>query len=353
MRNQIAYLLLPLVLLGCFKSQADSPTPAPAAPSARTNELTDARAHFVQTADDKDQKQIKGQAVAMLAAHDYDGLEALAAKYRASKEEYTGGMWKLSYFYVGVDSPEGDDAEWQRRLKELQDWQQHKPDAITPVVALGRFWDNYAWHARGGGFADTVTDENARLMMERLHKAAEVMRMAEKIKQRCPLIWTTLQRIALGSGWDKSTYDKLFERAIAEFPDYQPYYTQRAMYLLPRWYGDQGEWLRDLTIRADRVGGENGDIIYAQTVWCMHYYSVYSEPVKPSWERIDRGFAAILKRHPDSLAAKNQRACLAALAGAREKARKYFSDLNGEVDPDAWSNLQNYQRAYKWAFSTN
>jgi hypothetical protein len=147
----------------------------------------------------------------------------------------------------------------------------------------------------------------------------------------------------------------MFNQGIAEFHDYEPYYNSRAVFLLPRWYGGDGEWVRDLTTYADRLAGEKGDMIYAQVVWNTHHYGdgihVFDKNAKdkPSWERVDRGFTAILKRWPDSMAAKNERAHLAVLAGEREAAREYFTETKGEVDLNSWSSQRQYERFYLWA----
>jgi hypothetical protein len=357
MKTKSICLLLSVVLLGCSKQSpvvGHSPdTPVAPTPSATADEFP---AHVVRTAEDIEQAEISHQAQSLLSAGDYEGLEALAAKYRTSQESYANGMWKLSYYYDGLE-PGRNEAEpaWQAQLKLLRDWNQNKPDSVTARVALGRFWIEYAWKARGGGWANTVTEEGWREMSDRLEKAAQSLREAGRMKERCPVLWSSLLRFALGNEKDRTEYDQMFNQSIAEFPDYEPYYNSRAVFLLPRWYGEDGEWVRDLTTCADRVGGEKGDMIYAQVVWSIHHYGeridVFDEKakVKPSWERIDRGFTAILKRSPDSMAAKNERAHLAALAGEREAARKYFAETKGEVDLNSWAAQGEYEEAYHWA----
>lgn len=223
----------------------------------------------VQTAEAKEQAEIRRQALALLTNSDFDALEALAQTHRTSKEAFANGMWKLYYVYDGL-APSGGEPVWQARLKQLQDWGGNKPDSVTARVALARFWAGYAWKARGSGAANSVTEEGWRLMGERLQKCVQVLREAGRMKERCPILWSSWHQFALGNEKDKDEYKKMFEQAIAEFPDYEPYYNNRAIFLLPRWYGEEGEWVRDLTIYADQVGGEKGDMIYAQVVWNTH-----------------------------------------------------------------------------------
>jgi len=96
-----------------------------------------------------------------------------------------------------------------------------------------------------------------------------------------------------GSPWAATGSQALrhvFNSAIKEFPDYQYYYRSRAIYLLPRWNGEDGELERDLEQSADRIGGEAGDMVYAQVVWDVTLWvttNVFKEN-NLSWKRADR-----------------------------------------------------------------
>jgi hypothetical protein len=138
-------------------------------------------------------------------------------------------------------------------------------------------------------------------------------------------------------------------------PDYEKYYYRRAIYLLPRWFGGRGEWEADLALSTDFIGGEQGDMIYAQVVWDVQQYDhspfVFQEN-KLSWPRTKRGFEIIEKHFPNSLAAQNELAQLAALAGDRQTARKSFEQLNGKMDPSVWKFETNYFLSARWAYNT-
>jgi len=219
-------------------------------------------------------------------------------------------------------------------------------------VELARFLTDYAWQARGSDWASKVTDEGWRLMGDRLKAAAEVLGEAEKLDEKCPVYWSAVQQAALGLQLDKSRYDAIFNQAIKEFPDYEYYYNNRATFLLPRWYGDEGELARDLEKSADRIGGEAGDMLYAQVVWDTHHYGGPTNVLVEnnlSWARTDRGFQVILKNFPDSLAAKNEGAHLAALAGDQAAALKYFLLTQGQVDLRQWDDQDQFVNCYKWA----
>jgi hypothetical protein len=311
---------------------------------------------ILETPEEKEKSEIKKQARALYEAKDYAGLEALAAKYRRSKECYANGIWKLGQVYLGVtDLPdEATEAEWKTQLKSHRDWIKARPESITARVVLAEDLTSYAWKARGSGWADSVTEKGWELFGKRLIEAANVVAEANSLKEECPRLFSVMFRVALGLQMDRSNYDKLFEQAIKSYPEYTAYYQRRAYFLLPRWYGEANEWESDLEKSSDKIGGKEGDMLYARTVWCMHegrYFTNIFKESHISWSRVDQGFEEIEKLFPDSLAAKTERVYLAALARDREKARLYFDKLEGKIDLSTWRTMETCIKFAHWAYA--
>ena len=351
MKIRIVYFFLPLFLFGCSKqNQVAEQRPNVQPSSALPFQIT-----VVGSAESQDQDEIKQQAMSFLDAKNYGDLEKLIAQLRSSKESYPDGSWKLGYLYSGFESP-GDDAEdaaWQYRQKKIQDWINAKPESIAARITMARFYRDYAWKARGSGYANTVSDKQWQLFGERLNQAGQILNDAKTLNEKCPVYWSTLMQVGLGLQISKEQYNNAFNQAVEAYPDYAYYYANRATFLLPRWNGEEGEWEKDLTQSADKLGVEQGDILYAQVVWNVHLYGEHIDVFKEnriSWDRVDRGFAGIRKKFPDSLAAKNERAHLAALAGDKTKAREYFTQTEGKVDLDQWNDKGEFFDAAKWAF---
>lgn len=136
-----------------------------------------------------------------------------------------------------------------------------------------------------------------------------------------------------------------FEDATHVWPDYNPHYNHRAFYLLPRWYGTEGEWESDLGKSADRTGGIQGDLLYARVVWHMHRTHSYTNIFKQcniSWPRVNRGFDIMEKQFPNSLAGKSEHAYLAFLAGDKKVARKQFDKINLKIDLSVWPSQDRF-----------
>jgi len=63
----------------------------------------------------------------------------------------------------------------------------------------------------------------------------------------------------------------------------------------------------DLGKSADKIGGEPGDILYAQVAWGERGFSsqknIFEENTNLSWERVDAAAVRLEKKFPDSLEA--------------------------------------------------
>jgi hypothetical protein len=308
-----------------------------------------------ETPETKESRGISNKVTNLLLAKNYDGLDDFFDKLRSSKAIWATGQWKLYNAYCGLCLAEAaSDAAWSARLAALQSWIAEKPESISARVALAEFLTDYAWKARGSGWADSVTEEGWRQFRQRLDQCTDVLNDAGKLKAKCPVYWSVKMTVALGLQTEKSDFKTIFDEAIQFAPRYQAYFSSRAYYLLPRWYGDEGEWESDLARSADRIGGKDGDAVYARVVWCMQNCigttNFFTEN-NLSWARVDRGFDIIEKEFPDSLAAKSEHAHLAVLAGDRPKARQYFDQTEGKVDLSVWRSEGQYVRNAGWAYA--
>ncbi len=357
-KNKILPVLILLCLLsaGCSKNQTTDNSSANG-PGKQTNAAIGKMLQnfvVVESAETKEKKEIDNQAKALFDAKDFDKLDSLAVQYRESRECYADGNWKLSEVYRGLQLPDkASDSEWESHLAVFNDWIKARPESITARVALADELMGYAWKARGSGYAKTVSGIGWQLFTERLQHALTVLRDAKTLKEGCPYWGSTMLRIELGLGTERSQYEALFKDIVHTYPDYSRYYTLRATYLLPRWHGRSGEWEADLVESANKIGGEEGDLLYARVVWNMQQQRIFDNIFKESklsWERIARGFAVIEKRYPDSLAAKSERAFLTALGGPVNEAESSFNKLDGKVDLSVWMDRDEFDTFARWAY---
>lgn len=230
-----------------------------------------------------------------VADKNFTDMEELAERLRRG-ERLAGGTWMLPLFYDGLVG--GMDGKAVARRELLEQWVREFPESQTARVALAEWWTSYAWEARGGGWASTVTREGWEKFVERLEVARRTLYAVDGKDVRCPEWYAALLTVALGEGWTHAAYDKVFSEAVRRWPDYYSFYFRKAHYLLPRWYGEPGEW-EDFAGKAADSHPE-GDELYARIVWSKMPFGNMFEESSANWERTKRGLELILARYPAS-----------------------------------------------------
>jgi hypothetical protein len=284
----------------------------------------------------------------------FDELEAMAEEFRTQKSRFPSGVWKLHFFYRGFrcrwEKPTTD--EWNEFFAKLEQWKQEKPESVTAHIALGSAYIDYAWFARGGGWARDVTEEGWRLFRERLAKARETLEEGEKLPTKDPELYRALLIVGRGQSWNPRRHDEVFRRGEQLEPMYHPLYFERATYLLPRWQGEPGDVERFAELAANKTKHLKGDAFYTRIAWSVAwtaYRDDFFEMYRFSWPRIKQGFFDIEKQFPNSLWNLNHFCYFACLAGDRETARQLFERIGDKWDSETWKNEGRFLQWKKWA----
>lgn len=102
----------------------------------------------------------------------------------------------------------------------------------------GEYWLFQAWEARGGGWADTVTEEGWKGFYDALAKARASLTSAWQMHPDYPEAAAKMIRVTMGeAGRHSDTPRDWFGRAIQAQADYLPAYAHYTYQLLPRWGG--------------------------------------------------------------------------------------------------------------------
>ena len=280
----------------------------------------------------------------------FDELEKAASEARETKAVFGNGSRKIVQFYGALEC-DGREPESMWRLHEQihHDWIAAKPKSITAQVAYADFLTSYAWQARGNGYADTVTEEGARLFDERLQAARQGLEDARSLTDKDPQWWRVGMTVALGQGWNLGEYDALVAEAKRFDPTFWGYDLARANSLLPRWYGGPGDWeayAEKAAARSDGLGAE----VYARIVINLHGYheNIFRE-TKASWPKTRDGLKLMLKKYPTSLEILSSAAHLATLAQDREMAKVLFERIGDSYLPNAWPSSESFCHYRHWA----
>jgi hypothetical protein len=119
----------------------------------------------------------------------------------------------------------------------------HWPEDYRMYLIKGSVHVPYAWNARGGGYADTVSEANFKVFHDRLEVAADALRRAWKLNSQDPRIPTEMLRVELGLGQGRDEMEKWFQRAMALDPANYAACGHKMHYLEPKWYGSEEDML--------------------------------------------------------------------------------------------------------------
>lgn len=281
--------------------------------------------------------------------HNFAFLEKLASELRESREMFRDGSWKICEFYRAIEGRDhpGDEG-FLADLETHAAWEREFPGSPVQKTAEAILYTSYAWYARGDGYAETVTLEGWRLFHERLQKARSLLGSVQR-QDRDGQWFSAALTVALGQGWEQEDFNKVLDAAKEFDPTYWTIYTGRAYSLLPRWYGEEGEWEAFAGKVADFPDGL-GNETYARILIDMtSYYTNPFKETKASWPRTKNGLQILMEKYPASVEIKNRAAYLATLAGDREMAKALFGELGYAYMQHVWEKPEHFVRARNWA----
>jgi hypothetical protein len=293
----------------------------------------------------------------ILKEEKFEELDCLADRARSSKEKFSGGVWKLHQLYSGlyrvVQYPvtHATQEDWDIHLQRLQRWVAARPKSVTARVALADVYLDYAADARGTGFSNTVSDSGWKLFEERTAEAKRILDEASLLPTKCPEWYLAMQSVAENQNWDAAEESALFEEATKFEPGYHYYARVRASNLLPKWGGQPGDTEKFVQEVADRIGGDQGDILYFQVAIAPAVICGCNNDPHLSWERIERGFEASEKQYGVSMWNLNRVAYLASHFGGGDPltADQALTRIGEQWDEDTWGRKENFDGVKQWA----
>jgi hypothetical protein len=115
----------------------------------------------------------------------------------------------------------------------------------SPVMLLlkGEAYIEMAWHARGGGYANTVTSDGWKLFSQRLAVAEKALTAAWESNTNDPRIAVKMITLELGQGKGRDRMELWFRRAMALDPNDYDACAAKVFYLEPKWYGSTQDML--------------------------------------------------------------------------------------------------------------
>lgn len=275
----------------------------------------------------------------LLKQEKFAQLDCIADGLRARKARFSGGAWKLRNFYIGLDSPRPGhptQEDWRHHMALIESWTQLRPHSATAQIALAESYLQFGWDARGGGYTDDVSNSGWKIFGQRVEKARQILTASPSLKTKCADWYIAMQVVSQGQNWDLPRTTALLKEATAFEPGYQYYYRFYAYNLLPKWGGTDGDAARFAEESANRIGGDDGDILYfliASKVVCA-----CQEPEFRffSWPRLQKGYAATEKKYGPDLLNINNLGMMAVKSGDWVVAAPAFDKIGDQWAKDVW-----------------
>ncbi len=199
----------------------------------------------------------------------------------------------------------------------LDRWRKMAPKSMFVPTLAAIHQRRMAWDARGSGFADTVTEEGAKVFKERMLAVAALLKPIFQLEHPPTRAYSIAYDVAMSLSLPAEVTKNL-NASMMKTPvrSSTPSHAAVVLSLLPRWHGSPGDSERYITAIANKLGGEEGDSMYASLMLFAANYYPADEPasnyLEYDVERVLRGLR-VFYRLPHS--AENFQRALRVFAG--------------------------------------
>ncbi len=302
---------------------------------------------------------LRSEIYQLLRARQFGELDDLANHLRTTNLRLPNNWSLLAVFYNAVDG--FPVTSWDKHLASLDEWIQLRPQSVTPFVCKGRAYINYAWVARGSGWANSVTPTGWLLFGLRLKDAAKAFDEAEQISGTETELHAARVMLAKGQGWPREQMEKSFKRAVDLDPTYYDVYDRKADYLLDRWYGEKGDVVRFARSATDDTPDGDPTLfgrIINGVAWGyggseLRWHPRDSGPDAIRWDELKASHEKLIEQYPDSMAAHLTHCWHAVARFERPLVRTLTERLGKNFDPSSMVNRWVYPTWWEWARATN
>jgi hypothetical protein len=225
----------------------------------------------------------------------------------------------------------------------------HRPDSLLAPLLKGRVYVTYAWDARGGGWANSVTEDGWAKMKERLAAAEEALTAAYEKDPFDAEAPTQMLVVELGQGKGRDVMEKWYQRAMKADPDNIAACKKKMYYLEPKWHGGAEPMLefgRELL-----KGGNWGALLPFQLVDAHLTLAGYEKDKSGAywsrpgvWEDLKSVYDAALAHDPKNDYWRSFYAKLACRCGQFAEARRQFEAVGERARLDAFKDKAELDR---------
>lgn len=282
----------------------------------------------------------------LFTSHDFTGINEQEYKYRTTQSRLPDGRWELTFIYskLGVVSKRGAEDEWKNKIKLVDEWINLTPNQPAPYLAKAEILINYAWDARGGSWAKTVTPEQWGVFHERIKEARKVLEESSRITKDNPYWYLKMEIIAKAQNWPEEGFDALYSAAVKAAPTYYFIHFRAADYYQPRWHGSRKKLREFVDNAVSNSKTLEGMTLYTRIYWSQ-LWALKNNTFSPGyaeWKNMRQGFEDIMQHHPGSVWNLNAYAFYACMANDWPTTHRLLNQINNRPHLSIWKSKSRY-----------
>jgi len=278
----------------------------------------------------------------LFMAGDYQRLETLMTQYMGSLEDLPDGSSRYEglvggladLFRFGGLTPDiafGHTADWRRMVKA---------STMADLVEAMLF-SEWAWSARGTGFANSISAQNLAVYGYRTQMAVAALDEVADRASNNPIWYTLSLDVGLDQSKDKAQLRAIFDQGFAKAPKYRPLYRRMLRILMPRWggsYEDVDKFIKQIDARSAK------DEEYERYA---ELYSAYARmegddldlftDTPAFWSGMRTGYIGLLRRYPMSDSVLNSFANFSCRAGDKDTYGRLKGSVSQRLSSTAWT----------------
>lgn len=272
--------------------------------------------------------------------HNEKYLEYAVNELKKPECVFDDGRPMLVALSGGYDNAFKSQPDWSESLSRVEYLKRKYPDQAFVALAEAIYWKDYAWNARGEGFASSVTPDGWKLFQERLEKAEMVLNDTKAYSAELPVWYDEMILVQSALDRPEEDRDKTFLEGTKKYRTYYPTYFTMLNFLTPKWGGTWATVDNMIKWSVDNTKEIDGNSMYARLYWAANGYlpngtNLFKDTLV-SWPKMKQGFEDLMARHPKSKWNLNNFANFACMANDKKTFLALRNQIGKDVIDAAW-----------------
>jgi len=238
------------------------------------------------------------------------------------------------------------------RPKALDQWLEALPHSALAHIVSGEHYIHWAWVARGGGVASTVSAADGDLFYERLSRGEAHLMRAIELDDQFAEPYVGLMIIAMGTGFERRQIWQYYAKALVRCENLYAAHSAMISAVAEKWGGEEGEMhavAAKVAARAKNGSALVGIVAEAHIEQWLYLLMCEEEEAAASYFRqqsvrddLRAGYEKLADTGPDTAAhvqALNNYAVCFYLAELNSLAKEAITKLDGNFVSAPWDYL--------------